>query len=78
MAQSVNANSEVREQLGGSTAILLMVAILSLTDNTLRTPGVMIIALGPVAVGCARRLKATSPSMVEAQMGSPFPLPDPG
>jgi hypothetical protein len=78
MVQSVNASSEIREQLGGSTAILLMVAILSLTDNTLRTPGVMIIALGPAAVGCARRLKATSPSMVEARMRSPSLLPDPG
>ena len=44
------------EQLWGASAVLLMVAVLSLTDNTLRTPGVMILALAPVSVALNTRV----------------------
>lgn len=38
------------EPLWGAGAVLLMLAVLSLTDNTVRVPGVMILALAPVCV----------------------------
>ena len=46
------------EPLWGAGAVLLMLVILSFTDNTLRTPGIMILALSPVPVAfnwCFRR-----------------------
>ena len=44
------AKLENREQLCGATAVLIMIAVLSLTDNTLRSPGIMILALAPTAI----------------------------
>ncbi len=49
---------EEPEPLWGAGAVLLMLIILSFTDNTLRTPGIMILALSPVPVAfnwCFRR-----------------------
>jgi len=46
------------EPLWGAGAVLLMLVTLSFTDNTLRTPGIMILALSPVPVAfnwCFRR-----------------------
>lgn len=43
------------EALWGAGAVLLMVAVLSLTDNTLRIPGVMILALAPACVALNRQ-----------------------
>lgn len=42
------------EALWGAGAVLVMVAVLSLTDNTLRVPGVMILALAPTCVALNR------------------------
>ena len=39
------------EPLLAASGVLIMLVTLSFTDNTLRTPGIMILALAPVAVG---------------------------
>lgn len=46
------------EPLWGAGAVLILLVTLSFTDNTLRTPGIMILALSPVPVAfnwCLRR-----------------------
>lgn len=45
---------ELPQPLLAAGGVLLMVAVLSLTDNTLRVPGVMILALAPVTVALNR------------------------
>lgn len=47
------------EPLLGAGAVLIMLVVLSFTDNTLRTPGIMILTLSPVPVAfnwCIRRM----------------------
>jgi hypothetical protein len=47
------------EPLWGAGAVLILLVILSFTDNTLRTPGIMILALSPLPVAfnwCISRL----------------------
>jgi O-antigen ligase len=47
------------DPLLGAGAVLILLVILSFTDNTLRTPGIMILALSPLPVAfnwCFRRL----------------------
>lgn len=39
-----------RDQAAGATAVLLLIILLSFTDNTLRSPGVMILAVAPAAI----------------------------
>ena len=53
--QSFRVTRSARDSSSGATAVLLMITILGLTDNTLRTPGVMILALAPTAVVIAGR-----------------------
>lgn len=67
VSQSLRASPERQATLAGATAFLIMVTILSLTDNTLRTPGVMILALSPVAVTTGLR-KRTFTSAVLPKM----------
>jgi hypothetical protein len=50
MMQAGDADGETKEQFAAASSILLMIVILSFTDNTLRSPGIMIVALGPIAV----------------------------
>jgi len=50
---------ENAEPLWGAGAVLIMLVVLSFTDNTLRTPGIMILTLCPVPVAfnwCIRRM----------------------
>lgn len=52
------------EPLLGASGMLLMLVILSFTDNTLRLPGIMILALAPPAVAfnwCLRRESGAEP-----------------
>ena len=44
------------EELWGAGGVLIMLVVLSLTDNTVRGPGVMILALAPVSVALNRTL----------------------
>ena len=53
MRRNRRALAAMDESLSGATAVLLMVVVLSLTDNTLRTPGIMILALVPTAVAAS-------------------------
>lgn len=50
---------ENAEPVWGAGAVLIMLVVLSFTDNTLRTPGIMILTLCPVPVAfnwCIRRM----------------------
>lgn len=47
------------EPVWGAGAVLIMLVVLSFTDNTLRTPGIMILTLSPVPIAfnwCLRRI----------------------
>ncbi len=44
-----SVQGEAKERQGAATALVLMIVVTSLTDNTLRTPGVMILVLAPAA-----------------------------
>lgn len=48
------------EPLLAGSGILIMIVLLSFTDNTLRTPGIMILALAPTAVGLSWFLNRSS------------------
>ena len=52
---STRSKQDRREQLCGASAVLIMATLLGFTDNTLRMPGFMILALAPVAVLSAEK-----------------------
>jgi O-antigen ligase len=68
--QTAHAPREGREEMCGATAILLMVVVLSFTDNTLRTPGVMIIGLVPAAIAGIGRSKAGAYTLIKGSTHS--------
>ncbi len=50
LVRTARAGPSEREQLSAASTVLLMIVLLSLTDNTLRSPGIMILALAPISV----------------------------
>ena len=62
--QSLYMARSSRQACCGATAVLIMITVLSLTDNTLRTPGVMILALAPAAVISAGKRAQIAPGLL--------------
>ena len=61
IGQSLRASQSVQASVSAATGVLIMITVLSLTDNTLRTPGVMILALAPAAITGAGRKESAAP-----------------
>lgn len=63
------------EPLWGAGAVLILIVVLSFTDNTLRTPGIMILTLSPLPVAfnwCLRRMSQRDRQIGSASLGIVF------